>query len=129
MLNINRADVEQIVGIIEYILLHENTVTIDQLMKDCNLTFEEYRLMSALCMPAIRRKNDLGNMRARAAYYKGMYTQTKAELDKVNEAMRTAKDYLDRRFSQKPRPVIKNEEEAEDGYGDDSSVYDAESDI
>ena len=130
MLNINRADVDQMVGIIEYILSNEDKVTVDKLLKECNLTFEEYRLMSVLAMPAIRRKNDLSNMRARAAYYKGVYIQAKNELDKVNEALMTAKEYLNRHFSQKPRPVIKTAEQeaAENGDCDDTSRNDEEPD-
>lgn len=103
MLNINRADVEQMVKIIEYILDNENKVTVDQLMKDNGLTFEEYRLMSALAMPAIRRKNDLGRVKAKGAYYKGVYIREKHERERLEDALRMAHDYLNRYFKEDTR--------------------------
>lgn len=103
MLNINRADVEQMVKIIEYILDKEDKVTVDQLMKDNGLTFEEYRLMSALAMPAIRRKNDLGRVKAKGAYYKGVYIREKHERERLEDALRMAHDYLNRYFKEDTR--------------------------
>lgn len=103
MLNINRADVEQMVKIIEYILDNEDKVTVDQLMKDNGLTFEEYRLMSALAMPAIRRKNDLGRVKAKGAYYKGVYIREKHERERLEDALRMAHDYLNRYFKEDTR--------------------------
>lgn len=103
MLNINRADVEQMVKIIEYILDKEDKVTVDQLMKDNGLTFEEYRLMSALAMPAIRRKNDLGRVKSKGAYYKGVYIREKHERERLEDALRMAHDYLNRYFKEDTR--------------------------
>jgi hypothetical protein len=100
MLNINRTDVEQIIKIIEYILDKEDKVTVDQLMKDNGLTFEEYRLMSALAMPAIRRKNDLGRVKSKGAYYKGMYIREKHERERLEDALKMAHDYLNRYFKE-----------------------------
>ena len=100
MLNINRADVEQIIKIIEYILDKEDKVTVDQLMRDNGLTFEEYRLMSALAMPAIRRKNDLGRVKAKGAYYKGMYIREKHERERLEDALKMAHDYLNKYFKE-----------------------------
>ena len=119
MLNVNKADVEQMVEIIEYILSNEGKVTVERLMKECNLTFDEYRLMSALCMPAIRRKNELVTMKSKAAYFKGAYTKEKAERKNMEQAMLMAKDYLDRKFASKQASVIKSEEQeaAENGEG------------
>ena len=100
MLNINRADVEQMVKIIEYILDNEDKVSVDQLMKDNGLTFEEYRLMSALAMPAIRRKNMYSNIRAKGAYYKGVYLKEKNARERLEDALRMAHDYLNRYFKE-----------------------------
>lgn len=123
MLNINKADVEQMVEIIEYILENDCKVSINHLLKDCNLTFDEYRLMSALSMPAIRRKNELGNMKARAAYFKGMYLKEKAEREKTDEVLRMAKDYLDRKFAIKPATVIKTAEQEAAEHGDCDNTF------
>ena len=130
MLNINKADVEQLVEIMEYILEKEGTVSVEKLMKDNGLTFEEYRLVSALTMPAIRRKNDFANMKAKAAYFKGVYLKEKYEREKTEEVLQIAKEYLDRKLSQKQKAVIKNsEQEAEEnGNSDDTSGNDEESD-
>lgn len=100
MLNVNRADVEQMVNIIEYILDKDNKVSVDQLMKDNGLTFEEYRLMSALAMPAIHRKNDLVRVKSKGAYYKGVYLKEKHERERLEDALRMAYDYLDRYFKE-----------------------------
>ena len=118
MLNINRADVEQMVKIIEYILDKEDKVTVDQLMKDNGLTFEEYRLMSALAMPAIRRKNDLSRVKTKGAYYKGVYIREKHERERLEDALRIAHDYLNRYFKED----IRNESDVHilaDGEGTD----------
>ena len=130
MLNINRADVEQLVEIMEYLLEKEGTVSVEKLMKDNGITFEEYRLVSALTMPAIRRKNELGSVKARCASYKGLYMREKAEHEKMEEVMRIAKDYLDRKLATKPQAVIKTAEQeaAENGNSDDTSGNDEESD-
>ena len=115
MLNVNRADVEQMVKIIDYILDNEDKVTVEQLMADCGLTFEEYRLMSALAMPAIRKKNEYKGARVRAMYYKTAYAKEKAEREKLDDMLMTAKGWLDRRF--KERPVNEIKEVVLDGYG------------
>ena len=121
MLNVNRADVEQMVKIIDYILENEDKVSVEQLMADCGLTFEEYRLMSALSMPAIRKKNEYKGAKVRAMYYKTAYAKEKAEREKLDDMLMTAKGWLDRRFRTKPVNEIK--EVVLDGYG-----YDPEGD-
>lgn len=124
MLNVNRADVEQMVKIIEYILDNEDKVTIDKLMADCGLTFEEYRLMCALAMPAIRKKNEYKGAKVRAMYYKTAYNKEKAEREKLDDMLMTAKGWLDRRFKAKPINEVK--EVVLDGYGDDFDGNDEE---
>ena len=100
MLNINRADVDQMVKIIEYILDKEDKVTVDELMKDNGLTFDEYRLMSALAMPAIRRKNELSSVKAKGSYYKGAYIREKHERERLEDALWMAHEYLNRYFKE-----------------------------
>ena len=118
MLNVNRADVEQMVKIIDYILENEDKVSVEQLMADCGLTFEEYRLMSALSMPAIRKKNEYKGAKVRAMYYKTVYNKEKAEREKLDDMLMTAKGWLDRRFRTKVEKEV-----VLDGYG-----YDPEGD-
>lgn len=119
MLNINRADVEQMVKIIEYILDNESRVSIDQLMHDNGLTFEEYRMMSALAMPAIKRRNMYYTAKAQMNYYKSAYNKALDEREKLDEALKIAQDFLGRHFAPKPRAVVRNPEEADDGNGND----------
>jgi len=121
MLNVNRADVEQMAKIIDYILENEDKVSVEQLMADCGLTFEEYRLMSALAMPAIRKKNEYKGARVRAMYYKTVYAKEKAEREKLDEMLMTAKGWLDRRFRNKGEKEV-----VLDGYGDDFDGNDEE---
>lgn len=121
MLNVNRADVEQMVKIIDYILDNEDKVTVEQLMADCGLTFEEYRLMSALAMPAIRKKNEYKGAKVRDMYYKTVYNKEKAEREKLDDMLMTAKGWLDRRFKNKVEKEV-----ALDGYGDNFDGNDEE---
>ena len=118
MLNVNRADVDQMVKIIDYILENEDKVSVEQLMADCGLTFEEYRLMSALSMPAIRKKNEYKGAKVRAMYYKTAYAKEKAEREKLDDMLMTAKGWLDRQFRTKVEKEV-----VLDGYG-----YDPEGD-
>jgi hypothetical protein len=121
MLNVNRADVEQMVKIIDYILDNEDKVTVEQLMADCGLTFEEYRLMSALSMPAIRKKNEYKGAKVRAMYYKTAYAKEKAVREKLDEMLMMVKGWLDRRFRNKVEKEV-----VPDGYGDDFDGNDEE---
>lgn len=114
MLNINRADVEQMVKIIEYITENEEKVSVDKLLADCGLTFDEYRLMSALSMPTIRKKNDMRSWRSKAYVYKNLYNSEKQEREKLDDMLMTAKGWLDRRFKNKVEKEV-----VLDGYGDD----------
>ena len=100
MLNINRADVEQMVKIIEYITENEEKVNVDKLLADCGLTFDEYRLMSALSMPTIRKKNDMRAWRSKAYVYKKLYNSEKQEREKLDELLLMAKGYLDKRYKE-----------------------------
>lgn len=119
MLNVNRADVAQMVRIIEYILDNESRVSVDQLMHDCGLTFEEYRMMSDLAMPAIKRRNMYLTMKAQMSYYRSAYNKAVDEREKLDEVLRVAQDFLARHFAPKPRAVVKNAEEDENGESDD----------
>ena len=100
MLNINRADVNQMVKIIEYITEKEEKVNVDKLLADCGLTFDEYRLMSALSMPTIRKKNDMRAWRSKAYVYKKLYNSEKQEREKLDELLLMAKGYLDKRYKE-----------------------------
>ena len=113
MLNVNRADVEQMAKIIDYLLDNGDKVSVEQMMADCGLTFEEYRLMCALAMPAIRKQNEYKGARVRAMYYKTAYGKEKAEREKLDEMLMMAKGWLDRRFRTVEKEVVQN------GYGYD----------
>lgn len=107
MLNINRADVNQMVKIIEYITENEEKVSVDKLLADCGLTFDEYRLMSALSMPTIRKKNDMRAWRSKAYVYKKLYDSEKQEREKLDELLDElllmAKGYLDKRYKEEKK--------------------------
>ena len=120
MQNISKKDVERMVGIIEYIVSNDTKVSVDQVMKDCDLTFEEYRLMSALAMPTIRRRNDYLSVKSMASRYKALWNQEKADRERTDEVLAVAKNYLDRRFAAKPKAVVKSVEEEAMEHGDDN---------
>ena len=126
MLNVNRADVEQMVKIIDYILENEDKVSVEQLMADCGLTFEEYRLMSALAMPAIRKTNEYKGAKVRAMYYKTAYAKEKAEREKLDDMLMTAKGWLDRRFRNKVEKEVVQNGDGYDSEGDYEEPADAD---
>ena len=72
-------------------------------MADCGLTFEEYRLMSALSMPTIRKKNEMRSWRSKAYVYKNLYNSEKQEREKLDELLLMAKGYLDKRYKEDKR--------------------------
>jgi hypothetical protein len=77
--------------------------------------------MSALAMPAIRKKNEYKGARVRAMYYKTVYAKEKAEREKLDDMLMTAKGWLDRRFKNKVEKEV-----VLDGYGDDLEGDDEE---
>lgn len=61
MVKLTREQVKELVDAIEYMLAHEGTVSVATLMKELAIEdFDDYRNLSALCMPAIRKKNERG---------------------------------------------------------------------
>ena len=124
MVKLTRKEIDELVYDMEYLLENEAKISVSELCKNLGITFEDYRTLSDLTMPAIRMKNEMGNVRMRAAYYKGVYTAAKNDLDKLDEVMHMAKCFLDRRYAQKPKPVMKSASEQEDeyhGYSDDTA--------
>lgn len=100
MLNVNRADVEQMVKIIEYITENEERSSVEQVMADCGLSFDEYRLMSRLSMPTIRKKNEYNGMKVRATYYKAALERLRVNDKELDGLLEAVKKYLDRRFKE-----------------------------
>ena len=129
MVKLTREQVKELVDAIEYMLAHEGTVSVATLMKDLEIEdFDDYRNLSALSMPAIRKKNEMMAFKVSAAQYKGLYNKERQERMVTDEMLRLAYDYLDRRFKSK-RPIVKTvEEDAENGEDNDSARNDCESD-
>ncbi len=100
MLSINRVEVKHIVKVMEYILAHETDVSVDTLMNACKIDFDEYRLISELSMPAIRRKNELASMKAQMCYYKNEYLREKKNREKMDRDLRKVRECLDNYFKE-----------------------------
>lgn len=94
MVKLTKSDVKELVAFMEFFLDKESTIKIEDLMAKYGITFEEYRLLCDLSMPAIRRKNELANMKARATYYKTSRDKLKDKLDKIDDALGMAHQYL-----------------------------------
>lgn len=94
MVKLTKEDVKELVGFMEYLMDNESKIMIGQLMKKYDISFEEYRLLCDLAMPAIRRKNELSNMKARATYYKTARNKYRDKLEKVEDALGMAHQYF-----------------------------------
>ena len=73
MIEINRKDRQRIVRAIEYLVEHGDNKTVDDMLKQCGITFEEYRAICDIAMPTIRQHADVIIHKHRAAFYKGRY--------------------------------------------------------
>ena len=133
MVKLTKEDVKELVEFMEYLMDNESKIMIGQLMKKYDISFDEYRLLCDLTMPAIRRKNELSNMKARATYFKTDRNKYRDKLEKVEdalgmahqyfhlgdeekvmseeEALSKAKNWLDEYFKPDDIPVVKKPEE------------------
>lgn len=94
MVKLTKEDAKELVEFMEYLMDNESSITVEKLMKKYDISFEEYRLLCDLTMPAIRRKNELSNMKARATYYKTARNKYRDKLEKVEDALGMAHQYL-----------------------------------
>ena len=72
MIDMSAQDIQRAVNAMEYILAHGQIRTIERTLKDCDITFREYRLLSELMMPAIRQQNEASIYKHSSTYYKGL---------------------------------------------------------
>jgi len=84
MIDISSKDRKRIVYAIEYLIAHGDTVTVNQMLKDCRITAKEYRVISDIAMPALRQHAERYTDRHRAAFYKGRYNR---KLDKAEDIL------------------------------------------
>ena len=75
MIEIDRKDRQRIVRAIEYLVEHGDNKTVDDMLKQCGITFKEYRAICDIAMPAIRQHADVIIHKHRAAFYKGRYNR------------------------------------------------------
>lgn len=135
MIELTRQDVRELVEFMEFFIENESIITIDDLMKKYDITFDEYRILSALCMPAIRRNNERKNILANTNYYKGAKKKLEEKLKEAekalilaqkyvnaenpqdlmlyDQAMAAAKEFLDGYFKKEEPPVVKKPEDEE----------------
>lgn len=129
MVKLTREQVKELVEAMEVFLAHEATMSVSDLMHKLGIDFEEYRVLSDLCMPAIRRKNEAMSYRVSASQYKGLYNREKLERVKTDEVLQVAYNYLYNRFSRKPVIKTVEQEATENGEDSDPVGNDSESDL
>ena len=131
MVKLTREQAKDLVEKMEFFLDNEGTMTVSELMKKLDIEdFDDYRRLSELCMPAIRRKNDAVSYRVSAAQYKGLYHKERQDRVVIDEVLKAAMEYLERRFRNRKPVIIKPEEQedVEDGEDNDPVGNDSESD-
>jgi len=84
MIDISSRDRKRIVYAIEYLIAHGDSVTVNQMLKDCRITAKEYRVICDIAMPTIREHADIIIQKHRAAFYKGRYNR---KLNKAAEIL------------------------------------------
>ena len=94
MLPVNRKQIDMLVNMMEYLMKNESTMEIEKLNADLGISFEEYRNLSALCMPAIRYKNQVNGLKQRYGTYKQMYRRLKGQMVYAEKALREAMKYV-----------------------------------
>jgi len=75
VIDIDIKDRKRIVKAIEYLIEHGDNRTVGDMLKQCGITFEEYRAICDIAMPAIRQHADVIIHKHRAAFYKGRYNR------------------------------------------------------
>jgi len=83
MIEIDRKDRQRIVRAIEYMVEHGDNKTVGDMLKQCGITFEEYRAICDIAMPAIRQHADVIIHKHRAAFYKRRYHRKLKEAEEL----------------------------------------------
>ena len=83
MIDIDIKDRQRIVRVIEYLVEHGDNRTVERLCKECGVTFQEYRVICDIAMPAIRQHADVIIHKHRAAFYKGRYHRKLDAAEKI----------------------------------------------
>ena len=94
MIEMSNSDRKRAVNAMEYMIKHMDSVTIEQIMKDCNITFQEYRILSELMMPAVRSKSLQAHYRIKAGLYKRRIKDMNYKLAKANDALDNLNKYM-----------------------------------
>ena len=87
MLDMTKDDLDKIVNGVEYLLSYADTRPVARMMKDCGLTFDEYRLVCDIAMPAIRQQSQYRAAKQSLNYYKGVFNNQVAQLNKRIERL------------------------------------------
>ena len=87
MLNLTKDDVDKIVYSIEYLVRYQDKRTVARMMKDCDLTFDEYRIVCDLAMPTIREHSDTLSAVHSMRYWKNLLTKQVEQLTKRCDRM------------------------------------------
>ena len=82
MLDLTKNDVDKIVDSIEYLVRYQDKRTVARMMKDCDLTFDEYRIVCDLAMPTIREHSDTLSAKHSLAYWKA---QLQNQVDRLTK--------------------------------------------
>ena len=87
MIEISGQDRKKLIDAMEYLLNNSDRTTVAKMMKDCNLNFDEYRLVCDLCMPAIRQQSMFRSAKQSLNYYRGEFNKEVTRLTKRAERL------------------------------------------
>ena len=82
MFDISKDDRDRIVDAIEYLVRYQDMRTVARMMKDCNLTWDEYRIVCDLAMPTIREHSATLSAVHSMRYWKNLLTKQVEQLTK-----------------------------------------------
>lgn len=95
MIEMSVVDRRRAVKAMEYLMEYGEKCDIGTLMHDCNITFEEYRVVSELAMPLLRVYSTRDNNRIRAGMYKGAFNRVMSKIGQLQVAVQSAGMILD----------------------------------
>lgn len=87
MIDISIVARKRIVNAIDCLLEFADRKSVSEMCHDCGLTFDEYRAVCDIAMPALRQKSDTLNVKFRFNTYKGIWRQKQRALEKRCERL------------------------------------------
>lgn len=94
MLNLTKEDAKRYKEMIYWLLENESKMTIDSMLKKFDLTFDEYRIVCDLAIPALASQNESRQMRAKATSIKMHYDKVKHQKKEAESILKEALNWI-----------------------------------